>query len=77
MKYFGEAERIIEMELVRNREICELLLFQSSYLQKLVEKFRMLDAKIVNTLLDHQTKIFIMQCNYNKDEKRRWRILSM
>lgn len=77
MKYLGETERIIEMELVRNREIRELLLFQSSYLQKLVGKFRMLDAKIVSTLLDNQTKILIMQCNYNKDEKRRWRILSM
>lgn len=47
------------------------------YLQKLVEKFRMFDAKIINTPLGYQTKILIMQCNYNKDEKRRWRILSM
>lgn len=50
MKELGEAKKILGIEICRNKQQRKLLLSQKSYLEKLVNKFHMLDAKEVNVL---------------------------
>lgn len=44
----------------RTREKGELFLSQFSYLKYVVEQFKILDVKIINTLLVHHTKFLIL-----------------
>lgn len=59
MKDIGEAKRIVYMYIMRSHKKSELFIYQSSDLKKVVERFRMQDAKTINTHLDHHTKLSI------------------
>lgn len=48
----------------------DLFLFESSYLKKVVEWFKMFDVKIINEPLRHHTKILIMQYSQSEYEKK-------
>lgn len=45
------------MDIIRNQKMSELFLSQSNYLKKVIGWFKMLDAKNINTTLDHNTKL--------------------
>ncbi|GKB97749.1 transposable element [Tanacetum coccineum] len=49
MKDLGAAERIIGMELIRDRKQGKLFLSQKSYIEKIISRFGMSSAKSVNT----------------------------
>ena len=51
MKDLGAAKKILGIEIHRDREAGKLWLSQKGYLKKVLEKFSMLDAKPVSTLL--------------------------
>lgn len=61
MKDLGEANRILGMNIMRKLENGELFLFQSSYLKKVVKRFKMFDDKSVNASLNYHTKFVIIQ----------------
>ena len=48
MKELGEARKILGMEIIRNRHSRILQLSQKAYLEKIMRKFQMVDAKVVN-----------------------------
>lgn len=48
----------------------ELVLSQSSYLHEVEGRFRVLDAKPINTLLGNHTIFLIMQCVKIEDKKK-------
>lgn len=48
MKELGEAKKILGMEICRDRKNKTLQLSQKTYLQKIMRKFHMLDAKVEN-----------------------------
>lgn len=71
IKDLGEIKRIIKMDIMRNCKSSEMFLSQSSFLSKMVEHFRILDAKTINTSLGHHV-IFLL-CNILKLKmRRRW-----
>ena len=51
MKDFGAAKKILGLEIKRDRENERLYLSQIKYISKVLEKFNMVDAKPVFTLL--------------------------
>ena len=51
MKDIGKAKRILGMEIMRNRISRVRSLKQSSYLEKLLSKFSMTDAKPISILI--------------------------
>lgn len=69
LKYIGEAQLILGMDILINQEICEFILYLSSYFKKMVEQFRMLNDKTVKTRLDHDPKLSVMQYPQTKDGK--------
>lgn len=60
------------LNIIINHEKCELLLLQSSYLKRVMNLFRTLDAKNVYQFFDHHTKLLIMNFFITKDEQKRW-----
>ena len=48
VKELGEAKKILGIKISRNKQQRKLILSQKSYLEKLVKKFHMLDAKEMN-----------------------------
>jgi len=51
MKDLGAAKKILRIEIHINRQEGKLFLSQKNYIEKMLEKFGMLDAKPVKTLL--------------------------
>lgn len=71
IKDLGEVKRIIKMDIMRNCKSSKMFLSQSSFLSKMVEQFRILDAKTINTSFGHHL-IFLL-CNILKLKmRRRW-----
>lgn len=69
LKYIGDAQLILGMDILINQERCEFILYLSSYFKKMVEQFRMLNDKTVKTHLDHDPKLSVMQYPQTKDGK--------
>ena len=57
MKDLGEAKQILGMRIIRNRAAGKLQLSQKEYIEKILERFNMQDAKPVNTPLGSQFKL--------------------
>ena len=51
MKHLGETKKNFGMEIKRDREVGKLFLTQKNYLEKVLKRFGMNDAKSVTTLL--------------------------
>lgn len=57
------------MYIMRKFKRSGLFWSHSSYLKKVDEQFTMLDVKIINTLLDHLSKLLIVQSSQAKQNK--------
>ena len=51
MKDLGAAKKILGMRITRDRKNCKLTLSQGEYIQKVLDRFRMQNAKLVSTPL--------------------------
>ncbi|PNX72588.1 copia LTR rider, partial [Trifolium pratense] len=71
MKNPGNAKRILGMDILRDRSKGDLFLSHHDYLKKVVERFRMTDSKVMNTPLDHHSKLSIKQCPQSEDERKK------
>ena len=62
MKDLGGACKILGMEIQRDRKAVKLWLSQRRYLEKVLERFTMVDAKSVTTPLAPHFKLNAKQC---------------
>ncbi|XP_047264141.1 uncharacterized protein LOC124896600 [Capsicum annuum] len=69
MKDLETAKKILRMEIRRDREANRLFLTQKKYLEKVLERFRMKEAKPVSTLAAH-FKLSTTQLPQSKKEER-------
>ena len=58
----GEAENFIGLEIVRNREQRKLYVHQSSYIQTLLDRFRMTGCNPVSVPADPSSHLTLMDC---------------
>lgn len=68
MKDLGAARRILGMEIVRKRSEGLLFLYQSNYVEKVLRKFNMLDAKNVSTPIAGHFKLSVTQSPKTEEE---------
>jgi len=66
MKDMGAASRILGIDIIRNRSEGTLCLSQTSYLERVIQKFRMDGAKVVNTPIGAHFKLSSV---HNDDER--------
>ena len=70
MKNLGAAEKILGMEIHRNRQEEKLFLSQKKYIEKVLKRFGMLDAKPVKTLLAGHFRLSAdLSSQTNEEEK--------
>ena len=69
MKDLGSAQKILGMEIRRDRVGGKLWLSQSKYITKVLEKFNMLDCKPVSTPLAEHFKLSAQECPSTEEEK--------
>jgi hypothetical protein len=68
MKDWGAIKKILGMKIRRDREVRKLWLSQKNYIRKVLEKFSMLDAKLVSTPLANYFRLSGSQCLKNEEE---------
>ena len=68
MKYLGAAKQILGMRITRDRKNHKLTLSQSDYIEKVLERFRMKNAKIVSTPLANHFKLSKEMCPKTHEE---------
>jgi len=51
MKYLGEEKKILGVKITRDRGFCRLWLSQENYILNVLERFNMVEARLVTTLL--------------------------
>ena len=68
MKDLGATKKILGMEIHKDKEARKLWLSHKNYIKKVLEKFSMLDAKPVSTLLANHFKLFGSRCPKNEEE---------
>ena len=62
MKELGEAKRILGMDIIRDRSKKVVFLTQQSYINRVLVRFGMNDAKQVQTLLANHFKLSDARC---------------
>jgi hypothetical protein len=62
MKDLGAAKKILGMRITRDRKNCKLTLSQGEYTEKVLERFRMQNAKPVSTPLASHFKLTKEMC---------------
>ncbi|KAK1686989.1 hypothetical protein QYE76_047837 [Lolium multiflorum] len=62
MKDLGAAKKILGMEITRDRKSSVLFLSQQNYIQKVLHRFNMHDAKSVSTPIASHFKLSALQC---------------
>ncbi|MCO5606650.1 hypothetical protein L7F22_060838 [Adiantum nelumboides] len=62
MKDLGAAENILGMRIKRDRKKRLLFLSQDKYIQKVLERFHMADAKLFGVPLPPHTKLSMLDC---------------
>jgi hypothetical protein len=70
MKDLGIAKKILGMEIHRNRDTKRLWLFQAGYVNKVLERFSMENAKPVSTLLANHFRLSTSQCPKTIEETK-------
>ena len=68
MKDLGAAKQILGMRITRDRKNCKLTLSQSEYIEKVLERFKMQDAKPVSTPLANHFKLTKEMCPKTQEE---------
>ena len=69
MKELGDAMRIMGMDITRDRVKGELRLQQTEYVNRLLKKFQIENAKDVNVPFAQHFKLSMEQCPENDDER--------
>ncbi|KAM2536707.1 hypothetical protein TB1_022120 [Malus domestica] len=70
MKDFGEAKKILGMEITRDKQKGFVCFSQKQYLEKLLQKFGVTkDTKLVGTPLSARFKLSSQQCPKTNEEK--------
>ena len=69
MKGLGQAQQIFGMRIIRDRRNKELWFSQERYIEKVLNRFNMKDAKPVGTPLASHFKFSVDLCPYNDKEK--------
>jgi hypothetical protein len=62
MKDLGAAKKILGMRITRDKKNHKLTLSQSEYIEKVLERFRMQNAKTVRTCLASHLKLTKEMC---------------
>ena len=70
MKDLGKAKKILGMEIMKDRSKGVLYLSQRKYIEKVVQRFSMDDAKGVSTSLASHFKLSKRVASTNKGERR-------
>ena len=69
MKDLGATKKILGMDIHRDRSSRKLWLSQQGYIEKVLERFSMSNAKSVNTPLANHFKLSVEQCPKNDAEE--------
>jgi len=76
MKDLGEAKKILGMEITRDRGSARLWLSQENYVLKMLERFNMVEVRLVTTPLTGHFKLSLKQCpQLLKEEEEMFRVL--
>jgi hypothetical protein len=62
MKDLGVAKKILGIRITRDMENCKLTLSQDEYIEKVLERFRMQNEKLVSTPLANHLKLTKEMC---------------
>jgi hypothetical protein len=62
MKDLGVANKILGMRITRDRKNCKLTLSPGEYIEEVMERFRMQNAKIISTHLVFHFKLTKEMC---------------
>ena len=68
MKYLGTAKQILGMRITRDRKNRKLTLSQGEYIEKVLQRFRMQNAKPVSTPLASHFKLSKDMCPETQEE---------
>ena len=68
MKDLGAAKKILGMRITRDRKNRKLTLSQGEYIEKVLERFRMQNEKLVNTPLANHFKLNNEMCPKIEEE---------
>jgi len=71
MKILGPAQQILGMDIIRDRKERKLCLSQERYIEKVLDRFNMKDAKPVDTPLATHFKFSVDLCPCNDEEKEK------
>ncbi|KAK8954235.1 hypothetical protein KSP39_PZI002773 [Platanthera zijinensis] len=71
MKDMGQAQKILGMEIKRDRKRGMLWLSQTWYIHKVMEKFNMTESKPVSTPLGQQFRLSSQQCPDTEGERQK------
>lgn len=69
IKDLGAAKKILGMEIIRDRKKGELKLSQEKYIEKILDRFYMKDAKAVNSSSTNHFKLSSELCLETPEEK--------
>jgi len=69
MKDFGEAKKLLCMEITRDRGSGRLSVSQKNYVLKVLERFKMAEVRSVTTPLADHFKLFSKQCPQSPEEE--------
>ena len=69
MKDLGPAQQILGMKIVRNRQNEKFWLSQEKYIEKVLDRFNMSNAKEVGTPLAGHFKLSVSQCPTSEKDK--------
>ncbi|KAH0973973.1 hypothetical protein GBA52_015872, partial [Prunus armeniaca] len=70
MKDLGAAQKILGMEIQRDRTVGRIWISQAKYIKKVLEKFNMQEAKVVSTPLAAHFKLSGQQCLKSEKEQQ-------
>ncbi|BBN67512.1 transposable element gene, partial [Prunus dulcis] len=70
MKDLGAAQKILGMEIQRDRTTGRIWISQAKYIQKVLEKFNMQEAKVVSTPLAAHFNLSGQQCPKSEEEQQ-------
>jgi hypothetical protein len=68
VKDLGAANKILGMRITRDRKNCKLTLSRGEYIEKVLERFRMKNAKPVSTPLANHFKLIKEMCPKTQEE---------
>jgi hypothetical protein len=68
MKDLGAAKKILGMEITRDRKVGLLFFSQHAYIEKVLQRFNMHDAKPVSTPIAPHFKLSAEQCASSNED---------